>query len=206
MDGGRVFRAVLANRHGDLWATRVATGVAQALGVAMIVFGVLGDLWLVLIGLFVLLGATSERRSASVRAALQGVRVGDLMTFEATSVPAQVNVHELGSWLSMFPGRALPVIDGTTCIGVVAMEDLLGAQPWTPVGAVCDRDAPILEATIPAFPQAVDAFMATRRQQLAVTYAGRPVGVLYRTTLASAAVRPVATPGRVDERGGYRAA
>jgi Zn-dependent protease len=189
MDGGRVFRAMLAMRRGHVWATRVASTVAQVVGAAMIGVGLLGDLWLVVIGVFVLLGATSERRAANVQAAFSGLRIGDVMTNEQTAVPAEVSVHELATWLAMFPGRGLPVTDAGGVAGIVSSSDLTGASPWTTVGAVCDRTSPVLDATQPAFPQAIEAFAGTRRDQLAVAYCGRPIGVLYRATLEALAAR-----------------
>ena len=60
MDGGRVLRAALAQRLPRLTATRVAAAVARVLAVGLIVAGVFYDFWLVLIGLFVLLGASRE--------------------------------------------------------------------------------------------------------------------------------------------------
>lgn len=64
MDGGRVLRAALARRHGRAAATAEAAGVARIMAVAMVVVGFLYDIWLVLIGLFVLLGANAEESAA----------------------------------------------------------------------------------------------------------------------------------------------
>jgi Zn-dependent protease len=64
MDGGRVLRAALARHRSNLEATLVAGRLAQYLGLAMIAIGFLYDFWLVLIGLFVLMGARAEEESA----------------------------------------------------------------------------------------------------------------------------------------------
>jgi Zn-dependent protease len=187
MDGGRVFRAMLAMRRGHLWATRVASRVAQVVGAVMIGVGLLGDWLLTLVGVFVLLGATSERRAANVQATFTGLRIGDVATIEAVAVPSDVNVRELATWLAMFPGRAIPVTEAGRVVGVVASADLSGASPWSAVGSVCDRRSPVLDAAQPAFPRAFEAFAATRRDQLAVSHGGHPVGVLYRATLEALA-------------------
>jgi|HubBroStandDraft_1064217.scaffolds.fasta_scaffold06478_3 Zn-dependent protease len=190
MDGGRVLRATLALRRDNVWATRIASAVAQVVGAVMIGIGLVSDFWLVLIGVFVLLGATSERRAANVQASFSGLHIGDLMTSEPTVVPAEVSVHELATWLSMFPGRAVPVTDGGRVAGIVASSDLTGASPWATVGTVCDRRSPLLEASQPAFPQAFEAFASSDRDQLVVVYGEHPIGVLYRATVdALAAAR-----------------
>jgi Zn-dependent protease len=183
MDGGRVLRAGLAARWSDITSTKVAASVAQVLGVAMIVAGLKYDWWLILVGGFVLMGASAERRSASARASLQGLIVGGVMTQDPTTVPAGVSVHEVAPWLHSYPGRGLPVLDGDRYLGIVSMEELVGAGPWTPVGGVCDRLAPVLDAAAPVYPAAVEAFSTSSRSQLAVLSGGRVVGVVYRPVL-----------------------
>jgi Zn-dependent protease len=64
MDGGRVLRAALARRRSKLEATLLAGRVARYLAGAMVVVGLFYDVWLVLIGLFVLLGANAEEQAA----------------------------------------------------------------------------------------------------------------------------------------------
>lgn len=64
MDGGRVLRALLARHRSNLEATLVAARIARYLGVAMVAAGFLVDIWLVLIGMFVLVGARAEEEAA----------------------------------------------------------------------------------------------------------------------------------------------
>lgn len=64
MDGGRVLRASLARHRSKLEATEVAGRIARYLGVAMIAIGFVYDIWLCLIGIFVLLGASAEVQAA----------------------------------------------------------------------------------------------------------------------------------------------
>jgi len=64
MDGGRVLRAALARHRSHLEATVLAGRVARYVGTAMVVVGFLYDFWLILIGLFVLVGARAEEEAA----------------------------------------------------------------------------------------------------------------------------------------------
>jgi Zn-dependent protease len=64
MDGGRVLRAALARHRSHLEATIVASRIARYLGTAMVVAGFLYDSWLILIGVFVLMGARAEEEAA----------------------------------------------------------------------------------------------------------------------------------------------
>jgi Zn-dependent protease len=199
MDGGRVFRAVLSQHKDQLAATRAATILAQVLGVAMIALGVVWDYWLVLIGVFVLLGAQAERGSATVRASLNGLRVKDVMYADTTTVSAWLTVSQLAPWLWAFPGRAVAVLDGPRYVGVVANEDLAVADPLASVGRICDRDAPVLDPEAPLFPDVLEAFSTNRRNQLIVAHDGQVAGVMYRSRLDAILRQPRgARGGNVD--------
>jgi Zn-dependent protease len=182
MDGGRVLRAVLAGRGDMVRATRIASSVATVLGVAMIVFGFVYDPWLMLIGAFVVFGAFGERRAATVQASFSGVRVGDVMAHDPTTVLAEVTVQQLLPWLQSFPGRAVPIVAAGRYVGIAALEDLI-VQPWATVGEACDKAAPVLDTSQPLYPAALEAFSSFPRNQLSVMSDGHVVGVLYRWTL-----------------------
>ncbi|HYA69099.1 MAG TPA: site-2 protease family protein [Acidimicrobiales bacterium] len=64
MDGGRVLRAALERREDRATATHQAGTIARVLATVMIVGGLFYDFWLVLIGIFVYLGATAEEQAA----------------------------------------------------------------------------------------------------------------------------------------------
>ena len=65
MDGGRVLRAALARRHDRRTATAMAARIARFCAGAMILVGFFYDFWLILIGIFVLLGASAEEQAAT---------------------------------------------------------------------------------------------------------------------------------------------
>lgn len=65
MDGGRVLRAALARRYDRYTATAMAAHVARVCAGTMILIGFLYDFWLILIGIFVLLGASAEEQGAN---------------------------------------------------------------------------------------------------------------------------------------------
>ena len=64
MDGGRVLRAALSMHEDRSAATATAAKVARVLAIMMIAVGLAIDVWLVLIGVFVLLAAGAEERAA----------------------------------------------------------------------------------------------------------------------------------------------
>ena len=64
MDGGRALRAVLARKGSRLGATHAAARVTRVIGTFMVVTGLFFDIWLMVIGLFVLLGSAGEEEAA----------------------------------------------------------------------------------------------------------------------------------------------
>jgi len=64
MDGGRVLRAALARHRDRREATALASRVARVLAAIMMLVGLFYNLWLVVIGVFVLLGAGAEEQAA----------------------------------------------------------------------------------------------------------------------------------------------
>ena len=64
MDGGRVFRSILALKFGFLRATLWAVTIGKVISFLFIVLGFFYDPWLALIGFFIFSGADSEKRQA----------------------------------------------------------------------------------------------------------------------------------------------
>jgi hypothetical protein len=185
MDGGRVLRSLLARRGDFLKATRTTAAIATIAGAAMIGYGLTKDYFLVLIGVFVLMGANTEWQNARVRDKLQVHRVGSLMHADATTAPADVPSSVVSGWLAHFPGRAIPVVDGSgRYLGIADEADLARAwPPDTPVGESCDKESPALAAESPITTDVLEGFR--RRKQLAVVSGGHVVGVLYDNALSS---------------------
>lgn len=196
LDGGRVLRAALARRGDDLHATVLAARVAQVIAVALVAVGMLLDFWLALIGVFVLLGAVGERRSAELKAALAGRRVADL------TIPLSVVLHAgatAGGTLAAVPqaGRyPLPAVDGTGYVGMVAPDRLTAAAPDSRVGDAADRSVPLLDPDTPLFPLVVEAFARSRAVVLPVGRVGSVTGMLRRADVEAAVRGAVPLAGR----------
>ncbi len=77
MDGGLIFRALLAGRMGRETGTRVSVLTGQGLGVALGVAAVVWQLWaLIVIGVFIIVAAQAEWRSVQLEASMQRLQVG----------------------------------------------------------------------------------------------------------------------------------
>lgn len=85
MDGGRIFRSLLAMRVGRVRATRVAAIVGQIIAVAFIVFGLWQNVFtLALIGFFVFTTARTENSMVRLDDMLRRYKASDLLRRDFT--------------------------------------------------------------------------------------------------------------------------
>jgi len=94
MDGGRILRALLAERMKFSDATKYAAFIGKILGILMALFGIWYDLWLVVIGIFIYIGATEETESTIISTTIAQVRVKDVMYSEVASVKPETTLSE----------------------------------------------------------------------------------------------------------------
>ncbi|WP_437657058.1 site-2 protease family protein [Sorangium sp. So ce1182] len=195
MDGGRVLRGLLLRRLGPARATRVATTTGKGMAVA---FGLLGLLsWnpiLVLIAVFVHMGASAEQARASTRELLRGVPLGRFMTDRLGDAYADESPRAVAERLLRDNLIGARVIDESTDgsggdgsrgggerrreIGVVTVWDLArqlgrGAAPAT-VGAVMPVDVPRAHADDDAS-RSIDALASGEASAVAVLDGGEHV-------------------------------
>jgi Zn-dependent protease len=136
LDGGRVFRAALWKVTGDLkkatrWAAAVAraiswllvgVGIAMAFGIQVpfLGSGLIGGIWLAVIGWFLGRSAMASYTQLLLEEALEGVQASRLVRSDAHTVPSNISIdqlvddHFLGSDSERFP-----VVDGTDYRGMV---------------------------------------------------------------------------------------
>lgn len=77
MDGGRALRALLSLMTNRTAATRIAAMVGQILAVVFVLLGFYYNPWLIIIGLFVFLGAGVESAGERAKSDLSGLTVND---------------------------------------------------------------------------------------------------------------------------------
>jgi Zn-dependent protease len=128
LDGGRVARALLWARSGDLArATRSAAALGRGLGYGMIALGLLaalggvvGGLWFALVGFLVTVAAKADENGLLVRTALSGRTAGKLAVTPAVTVPAEISVERAVDDYFV-PNRfsAFPVIDRGKLLGLL---------------------------------------------------------------------------------------
>lgn len=201
LDGGRILRAILWWIGGDeIRATRIASRVGQ--GVALVMFGLglweflsaasLSGIWLGLLGWFLLDAATASYVQAEVLTGLSNIRVGDLMSHECLSVPADLSVQRFAEEHVLQTGRrCYAVEDRGEIVGMITPADLAKVERifWhhTPVMQVAHL-LHELRSVSPDTP-VVEALQTMGREdlnQLPVITAGRMEGMLSRSHILRA--------------------
>jgi Zn-dependent protease/CBS domain-containing protein len=129
MDGGRVLRALLARNRPYARATQIAAEVGKVFAVLLGLFGLFGGggIFLVAIAFFIYIGASSEAQQTVMRAAFQGVTVGDIMTpaEEVETIPADASVAELLDRMFRDRHTGYPVTRNGEIVGLVTLSDAL---------------------------------------------------------------------------------
>jgi len=126
MDGGRVLRALLARNRPYAQATQSAARVGQLFAIGLGLIGLLRfNIFWIAIAFFIYVGAASETRQTTMKAAFEGVRVRDIMTpaAEVHAVTPETSVAELLDRMFRERHTGYPVLDEGEIVGVVTLSD-----------------------------------------------------------------------------------
>jgi Zn-dependent protease len=190
LDGGRVLRSLLGGRFGLARGTTIAATVGKVFAAAMAVVGIVsGNLMLLLISLFLWVGAEAEARSATMREALAGMRVGDFASWRPATLPADASIADAANAMMQSRRGTLLVRDdrgdgdetsGAERLGVITTEQI-ARMPLAERGHHLVRERARFD--LPRVDASED--LNTTLEQLAseatpaalVTYQGRVVGL-----------------------------
>jgi Zn-dependent protease len=119
LDGGRLLQSLIWLRTGDrLRATSIAARIGMVFAYLLIAYGLasfllagnlIGGIWSVFLGWFLLSAARSEEAGGLIRQALAGISIAEVMTANPVQAPDDISVEEalhgyvLASQHSTFP-------------------------------------------------------------------------------------------------------
>lgn len=154
LDGGRVLRAELWRRSGDLTAaTRSADRVSGVFAWGFILLGALQvvsgagavGVWPILLGLFVLSSSHAARARVEIREALTGVTVAQVMRGDPVSVAPTATLEALADGKMLRHGLSyVPVVEDGVLLGGIDLRALreIDRDLW-PTTRVEDVFAPL---------------------------------------------------------------
>jgi len=153
MDGGRVLRALLAMRLDRAKATRIAARVGQVCAVGFVILGFYGNPFLILIGIFIFLGAQSEANYTQTKFMLTGYRVRDVLLRDFRTIAADGTIALAVRMLLDGQSRTFLVMDGSTPVGILTRDAMIkalsGTGESTLVRDAMDTDLKSLDAAMP---------------------------------------------------------
>ncbi len=148
LDGGRVFRALLALKLGQAQATRIAVRVGQALALALGLWGLLGGgILVLLVAAFIFLGASSEGKGEEAGRVLGDLTVGQAVNTSIEYAHPEQVVGELAARLFHTYQEDFLVIDEAgRLLGILTRDRLIEALSrhgrYYPVSQAMRREVP----------------------------------------------------------------
>ncbi len=125
MDGGRVLRAALAMRMGHVRATQTAARVGQGLALWLGFLGLLYNPFLVIIALFIWIGAASEAGMTNIKSTLGNMQVGKAMITDFQTLSVHDSLEQAIALTLAGTQTEFPVLDDGAVAGVLSQADLL---------------------------------------------------------------------------------
>ena len=128
MDGGRILRALLAIKLDYARATTIAARIGQTLAVVFALAGLFASPpmpLLVLIGVFVFIGAEAESRMVQITSVLGGVRVRDAMMTNFRTLTPDDSLANAARELLAGSQHDFPVTGENGVLGLLTRHDLV---------------------------------------------------------------------------------
>ena len=187
MDGGRVLRAVLAMHMDDRRATQIAARIGQGMAVLFAFLGWLANPLLIVIALFVWIGAAYEARMADIRAALRGIPVDRVMLTAFTTLTPDEPLSTAIELVQHGGQREFPVTRDGQLIGILTRQNLLRALteggPQSRVGDAMEHDVHVVDAR-DMLDAALSRLEARPSSTVPVVRDGRLMGLLTADAIA----------------------
>ena len=187
MDGGRVLRAWLAKRMPLHRATKIAADIGKGFA---IVFGLIGlfffSPFLILIALFIYIGASMESTAVKYSYLLQDVTVGDMMSSPVISVSPTLPVTQVITMMYSSKHLGFPVVERDTLIGMVTLADVNRMasidREAMQVRDIMTRDPITLPPTAPVI-DALKIMSARNFGRIPIVHDGKILGIVTRTDI-----------------------
>jgi Zn-dependent protease len=127
MDGGRMFRALLAMRIDRLKATAIASSIGQIIAVGFFFAGLMFNPLLLLIGVFVFFGARGEHYMVQQNELMRGHTVSEAMSTDFHVFEAEDKLSDIQEHLISYCDDLFVVRTAHDIAGIVTRKEILKA-------------------------------------------------------------------------------
>jgi Zn-dependent protease/CBS domain-containing protein len=185
MDGGRVLRAFLARRMSYNKATKTAASIGKQFAILMAIFGIFFNFILILIAIFIYIGADQEYKAIMVSSMLEGLSVKDIMTRNVETLTPETPVSEALNTMFQKRHMGYPVMDGDKLVGIITFEDISHvpeSERNIPVKDIMSKDLILASKDEPVF-NTLDKISRNNIGRLPVIENGKLVGIISKTDI-----------------------
>jgi predicted transcriptional regulator len=127
MDGGRVLRAVLAMRTEHRRATQIAASIGQGIAIFFGIAGIFYNPFLLIIAIFVWIGASQEAGAAQMKSAVDGIPVQQAMLTEFRTLDQNDSLDRAVDMTLAGSQKDFPVVENGRIVGILTQADLMKA-------------------------------------------------------------------------------
>ncbi len=183
MDGGRVLRALLAFPRPHAQATAIAARVGKGFAVLFGVYGLItGNLFLVLIAVFIYMAGGAEAAFTRTRSALSGVRASDAALTRYRCLSVGNTLQDAVDETLATAQRDFPVLDAEgRLVGLTIHSDVAASYsahgPSAPVTGSMRSEFPVSDPDRP-LAEALEELQKSGLQSMPLMREGRLVGLL----------------------------
>lgn len=181
LDGGRILRGFLAKKMSFVSATQSAAGVGKAFAVMLGILGIFANPWLILIALFIYMGASEEEKMVVEKGTLSKRKIRDIMTENPLTVTPQTTVNDLINIIFKNKHPGYPVVEEDRVVGIITLQDISDEDRESTIGEMVS-DAVTISPEDTAY-QAFQLMNEKNVGRLPVVENGELVGIVSRTDL-----------------------
>lgn len=147
MDGGRALRALLSFKMDRVKATNIAAKVGQVFAVLFFMLGLLYNPFLVLIALFIFIGAYAENKMVQQISILKGHKVKEAMLTNITLLKPENTIQDVIEILLAGTEKDFVVLSDDHIVGILYHKDIIshGKQGSLLVGEIMNRSFKTIE-------------------------------------------------------------
>jgi Zn-dependent protease len=128
LDAGRVLRGEFSRHRGILQGARAASGLAQVIAIGTFVAGmVLGNVWLLMFGFFIYMGAHMEDQGTMFQSVVDTVLMRDIMLTEFSLLSASDTLEDALQKTLHTLQDDFPVVRAGSLVGIVSRDGILDA-------------------------------------------------------------------------------
>ncbi|MGZ7116592.1 MAG: CBS domain-containing protein [Methanobacterium sp.] len=188
MDGGRVLRAFLARNMTYIKATKTAATIGKQLAILMAIFGIFFNPILILIAIFIYIGADQEYKSIMVSSSLAGLTVKDIMSRDVVTLNPETTVGEALNIMFRQRHMGYPVMDGENLVGIITFDDISPIpenKRSIPVKDIMSKELILASPDEPVF-NSFEKISRNKIGRLPVSENGKLVGIISKTDIMKA--------------------